>query len=77
MWDAIMNIHQNANTNKKIILKEKLKNTWMNQGEDVTSYLTRLKIFKDKLATVGDSPSDDELVRIALNGFSKKWSIFV
>ena len=43
----------------------------MNQGEDVTSYLTRLKLVKDELATVGDSPSEDELVRIALNGYSK------
>ena len=43
----------------------------MNQGEDITSYLTKLKLVKDKLATIGDSPSDDELVRIALNGFTK------
>ncbi|KAH9294831.1 hypothetical protein KI387_038419, partial [Taxus chinensis] len=49
----------------------------MNKGEDVTSYLTRLRIFKDELAAVGDKPSDDELVRIALNGFTKQWEVFV
>ena len=61
----------NATTNRKIILKEKLKNTQMNQGEDVTTHLTKLRQVKDELATIGDSASDDELVRIALNGFSK------
>ena len=33
MWDAILNLYQNATTNRKMILREKLKNTWMNQGE--------------------------------------------
>ena len=49
----------------------------MNEGEDVTSYLTKLRLVKDELAVVGDSPSDDKLVRIALNGFTKQWSVFV
>ena len=67
----------NATTNRKMILKEKSKNTQMNQGEDVTSYLTRLRLVKYELATIGDSPSDDELMRTALNGFSRQWSVFV
>jgi hypothetical protein len=49
----------------------------MNKGEDVTSYLTKLRLVQDELAAVGDSPSDDELVRIALNGFTKQWDVFV
>lgn len=49
----------------------------MNKGEDVTSYLTRPRLVKDKLASIGDSPSDDELVRIVLNGFTKQWDVFV
>lgn len=77
MWDVILNLYQNATTERKMILKEKLKNTRMNQGEDVTSYLTKLRLVKDKLAVVGDSPSDDELVRVVLNGFTKQWSVFV
>ena len=30
MWDAILNLYQNATTNRKMILREKLKNTRMN-----------------------------------------------
>ena len=77
MWDTILNQYQNTTTNRKMILREKLKNTQINQGKDVTSYLTWLKLVKDEFAGVGDSPGDDELVRIALNGFTKKWNIFV
>ena len=55
-----------------MILREKLKNTQMNHKEDIISYLTRLRLVKDKLIAIGDSPSDDELVRISLNGFSKQ-----
>ena len=77
MWDDILSLYQNATTNRKMILREKLKNTRMNQGEDVTSYLTRLRLVKDELAAIGDSPSDDELVQIALNGFTKQWGVFV
>lgn len=77
MWDAILNLYQNATTNWKLILGEKLMNTRMNKGEDVTSYLTILRLVKDELVAIGDKPSDDELVRIALNGFSKQWDVFV
>ena len=42
MWDAILNLYQNATTNWKLILREMLKNTWMHKGEDVTSYLTEI-----------------------------------
>ncbi|KAH9322750.1 hypothetical protein KI387_017389 [Taxus chinensis] len=75
MWDAIMNLYQNATTNRKLILKEKLRNTRMNKGEDVTSYLTRLRLVKDELAAVGDKPSDDELEELRLslvNGANNK-----
>ena len=71
MWDVILNLYQNATTNRKMILREKLKNTRMNQGENVTSYLTRLRLVKDELEAIQDSASDDKLVRIALNEIFK------
>ena len=38
----------------------------MQKGEGVTNYLTRLRLVKAKLATMGDKPDDDEMVCIAL-----------
>lgn len=62
MWDAVLNLYHNSTTNKKLILKEKLRNTWTNKGVDVVSYLTRLRLVKDELVVVGDKLNDDELV---------------
>ena len=40
-------------------------------------YLTRLTQIKDELGAVGSKTVDEELVWIALNGFSKPWDTFV
>ena len=40
-------------------------------------YLTRLTQIRDELGVVGSKTDDEELVRIALNGFSKPWDTFV
>lgn len=58
-------------------LKDKLHVIKMSKGENVVSYLTRLSKVKDELSVVGEVVSDPELVRIALKGFSKEWSVFV
>ena len=41
----------------------------MAKGEGVVPYLTRLTHIRDKLGEVGSKTEDEELVRIALNGF--------
>ena len=58
-------------------LKDKLHNVKMNKDESVTSYLTRVAQVKDELATVGETVSESELVRIALKRFTKQWEVFV
>ena len=49
----------------------------MAKGEGVVPYLKRLTQIRDKLGAVGSKTVDEELVRIALNGFSKPWDTFV
>lgn len=49
----------------------------MSRGEPVTSYLTRVSQVKDELAAVGEVVDRAELIRVALNGFSKSWESFV
>jgi hypothetical protein len=49
----------------------------MEKGESVSSYLTKLGQVKDQLAVVGEIVDGTELVRIALNGFTKSWDVFV
>ena len=49
----------------------------MTKGEGVVSYLTRLTRIRDEIRAVGSKTDDEELVRIAINGFSKPWDTFV
>jgi hypothetical protein len=71
MWDALKNLFKAKNKNRKMALKAKLHDTKMGKEESVSSYLTRVAQVKDELAAVGEVISDSELVRIALNGFTK------
>ena len=34
----------------------------MNKGEDLTSYLTKIRLVKDELVVVGEKVDDDELI---------------
>jgi hypothetical protein len=77
MWDALKNLYEAKNENRKMALKDKLHNTKMGKGESVSSYLTRVAQVKDELVVVGEVISNSKLVRIALKGFTKKWEVFV
>ena len=59
------------------MLREKLRSTRMARGESVTTYLTRVSHVRDELAAVGETVDSAELIRVALNSFSKSWETFV
>ena len=42
MWDALTELFQSSNENRKMVLREKLKSIKMAKGEVVLSYLTRI-----------------------------------
>ena len=69
-------MYQSKNENRKMVLQERMRNTKMAKG-GVVPYLTRLTQIRDELGAVGSKTDDEELVRIALNGFSKPWDTFV
>ena len=77
MWDALKNLFEAKNENRKMALKAKLHDTKMGKEESVSSYLTRVAQVKYEMAFVGEFITDSELVRIALNGFTKEWEVFM
>ena len=77
MWDALTKLYQSFNQNCKMALRDKLHAPKMERGEGVTYYLSRFTQVRDELAIVGDVTPEEELVRIALNGFGKQWDVFV
>lgn len=60
-----------------LVLEDKFKSTNMIQGEGVTSYLTRLSQVKDELSAIGVTISENDIVRIALKGFTEEWKPFI
>ena len=58
-------------------MQERIRSTKMTKGEGVVPYLMRLTQIRDKLGALGSKTVDQELARIALNGFSKPWDTFV
>ena len=77
MWDVLKQLFEAKNENWKMALKDKLHNVKMRKDESVTSYLTRVAQVKEELATMEETISDSELVRIARKGFTKRWEVFV
>jgi hypothetical protein len=77
MFVAMMNLFQSSNTNTKMVLREKLRDTKMTKSNTVTSYLTKITQIRDQLVVVGEVITDGELVRTTLNGFSKPWAPFI
>ena len=74
MWESLVSLHQNSNENKKMVLRQKLRNTKI---ESVASFLTRVSQVKDELVAVGEVVPEEQLVWIALDGFTEKWDGFI
>ena len=69
-------LYQSKNENQKMVLQERMCSTKMAKAEGVVPYLTRLTQIRDELGAIGSKTVDEELVQIALNGFSKPWDTF-
>jgi hypothetical protein len=58
-------------------LHKQLHGTKMAKGEGVIPYLTRITQIRYELIAVGATIDESELVRIALDGFTKSWDAFI
>ena len=79
MWNSLTKLYKSTNENRKMVVREKLRSIRMTETETeiVTSYLTRINQVQDEPSATREVIADGELVRTALNGFSKKQSTFV
>jgi hypothetical protein len=77
MFDSLTRLYERKNTSRKLTLRNQLKNMMMNKSDTISTYFMRISQIKDKLATIGDSVDDAELVTTTLNGFPSSWYTFV
>eukprot|EP00253_Pinus_taeda_P012573 PITA_12573 len=75
MWTALSNLYQSTNENRKMVMKEKLKNIKMG-NDSAAGYLTKITNVRDELAAIGVAIPPTELVWIAVNGLPRSWMNF-
>ena len=66
MWASLTKLYQSSNENRKMVLREKMRNIKMAETESVSSYLTRITQVRDELSAIGEAITDGELVRTSL-----------
>ena len=54
MWTTLTNLYQSSNENQKMVLRENLKGIWMNKGENMAIYPTRITQVRDELGAIGE-----------------------
>ena len=77
MYDALGTLYQNVNICSKILLRHKITTNCMCRTDTIASYVMKPATQRDQLGAVDDKVKENELVRIALNGFTASWHNFV
>ena len=73
MWKALTDLFQSKSDQRKLALKDKLRNIKCEKGDSMPKYLTKFTQCRDELGSVGVTVDDDDLVSLALLGLPKSW----
>ena len=73
MWKALTDLFQSKSDQRKLALKDKLRNIKMEKGDSMPKYLTKFIQCRDELGSVGVTVDYEELVNLALLGLLKSW----
>eukprot|EP00253_Pinus_taeda_P006682 PITA_06682 len=73
MWKAMKNLYQSKSDQRKLALKDKLRNIKCEKGNNMPKYLTKFTQCRDELGSVGVTVDDEDLVSLALLGLPKSW----
>ncbi|WP_316443002.1 hypothetical protein, partial [Escherichia coli] len=73
MWKALTDLFQSKSDQRKLALKDKLRNIKCENGDSMPRYLTKFTQCGDELGSVGVTVDDEDLVSLALLGLPKSW----
>eukprot|EP00253_Pinus_taeda_P014185 PITA_14185 len=73
MWKALTDLFQSKSNQRKLVLKDKLKNIKCEKGDSMPKYLTKFTECRDELGSVRLIVDDEDLVSLALLGLPKSW----
>ena len=73
MWKALTYLFQIKSDERKLSLKDNLRNIKMEKGDSIPKYLTKFVQCRDELGSVGVTVDEEDLVSLALLGIPKSW----
>ena len=77
MLDSLTRMFEGKNINRKMALRQQLKNVKMQSSESMHSYFSRANQIKEQLEAIGDTVENDEIVISTLNGLPRIWDGFI
>jgi hypothetical protein len=76
-WETLKGLYETMNTNRVLFLKSKLLSIKMEENENISKFLSRIKELKDKLGDIGEKIYSIDLVTITLNGMLDEYQMFI
>lgn len=76
MWKALTDLFQSKSDQRKLALKDKLRNIKCEKEDSMPKYLTKFTQCRDELGSVGVTIDDEDLVSLALLGLPKSWNSY-
>ena len=73
MWKALTDLYQSKSDQRKLALKDKLRNTKCEKSDSMPKYLMKFTQCRDELGSVRVTVDDEDLVSLALLGLPKSW----
>ena len=73
MWKVLTDLFQSKSDQRRLALKDKLRNIKCEKGDSMPKYLTKFTQCRDELGSVGVTVDDEDLVSLALLGLPKSW----
>ena len=76
MWKALIDLYQRKSDQRKLALKDRLRNIKMEKGDSIAKYLTKFTQCRDELGSVEVTVDDEELVSLAFLGLPRSWHAY-
>ena len=77
MIDTMTSLYEGENINKKMILRNQMKNVKIQISETIQSYFTRIAQIKEQLEAVEENVEEGEILMTTLNGLPRSWDSFI
>ena len=75
IFDALTKLFEGKNINRKMTLRNQMKNVKIQNAETIQSYFTRVSQIKEQLEAVDEEVENAEIVMTTLNGLPRSWNI--